>query len=215
MRYVFLAAFILCSCVHLYGSYKNDTKIRSATKPLIVITLLAYYLSSAPQVNELMVAFLVFSLLGDVALMINGFFAIGGVCFGLGHLCLILTYVPRIIPSKVSAVLIIAIACIYAVALVFLFKYLKGHIPKKLFVPMIVYMATNASMNLCAFMQLMSFTCAPSVLIATGAFLFFISDAMVYTVRFHKTQSVFTKHFMVMLTYISAVFLITYGSLIF
>ncbi len=214
MKNLFLAAFCIVSIIHLYASYKNNTKLRSATKPFIIITLALYYISASYTLNYFLIAFLFFSLLGDVALMINGLFALGGVCFGLGHLCLIVSYSAYFDSSKLSWPVICVAAALYAVILIILFRCLKGHIPKKLFIPMVAYMLTNASMNICGIILVMSHNTLGAVCILIGAILFFISDCILYTVRFHKTQSIFTKHFLVMLTYISAAFLITYGSMV-
>ena len=96
------------------------------------------------------------------------------------------------------------------VVVCFVFKGLKEHLPKALFYPMFVYLLINGSMNSFALFQLISMPCKASVITFIGAVLFFISDSTLFYTRFKK-DTIFKNHFVVMLTYIIAEFLIVQG----
>ena len=71
-RYLFLALFAIFSLIHLYYCFLNDRKGRVRTKPLLIITLLIFYLKSAPEISYLLAAALVASWIGDILLIGNG-----------------------------------------------------------------------------------------------------------------------------------------------
>ena len=211
MKYVFLALFILFSLVHLYGSYLNNQKIRNITKGGILLFLLGYYVCAAPSVSWIVILALVFSLLGDVALMINGGFAVGGISFMISHVFFILAYLPNVSLAAAPWYALVPLVLVYGAAVFFVFRELKDHIPHKLYYPMLLYLVVNGAMNVFAFMQLLSVPCLASALVFIGAALFFFSDSTLFIVRFHKTKMVWRRHFLVMLSYILAEFLIVQG----
>ncbi len=211
MRYLFLALFLLVSLVHLYGSFLNDKKIRKYTKSWILLCLLGYYATSVSQVNWFVVAALVFSFLGDVALIFDGWFAVGGVSFLLSHVCFIQAYVPNIAFSAIPWFVYPLLALAYGAAIFLVFRAIGKYLPKSLFYPMLAYLIANAAMNGFALMQLLSNPGLPTALIYIGAVFFFVSDCILFNVRFHKERHVWRNHFPVMLAYIIGEFLIVEG----
>ncbi len=211
MRYVFFGLFLLVSLVHLYGSFRDDKPLRNLTKGCILISLMGYYGTGAAEVNYLVVAALLFSLIGDIALIFPGGFAYGGVSFMLSHVFFILAYLPAIRFAAVPFYLYILLPLVYGGAVFLLQRELKPHIPPKLFLPMTMYLGFNAAMNVFACMRLCSAPCLATALTYIGAVLFFLSDCILFTVRFHKTKPVWRNHFLVMLAYILGEFLIVYG----
>lgn len=214
MQYVFLALFIVVSLAHLYGSFRDDRHLRNLTKGCILLCLMGYYSSSVTAVNYYVVAALVFSLLGDIALIFSGGFAYGGVSFMLSHLCFIFAYLPDVELAAVPWYVFLLLPVVYGGAVFFVQRELKAHIPKKLFAPMTLYLVFNAVMNVFACFRLCSAPGLATALTYIGAVLFFISDCILFVVRFHKTKSVWRNHFLVMLTYILGEFLIVYGLLL-
>ena len=67
-------------------------------------------------------------------------------------------------------------------------------------------------MNLLALMQLMTTRHPGAVVAYAGAVLFFLSDCILFLVRYHRNPDFVPKHhFPVMLCYLSGEFLITLG----
>lgn len=211
MRILFLALFIAVSLVHLYGSFKDNRTIRNISKGLILLSLAGYYAFSVSPVWWLVIAALLLSWLGDVLLMFKNGFAAGGVSFMASHVCFILIYLPQIRFSSVPWYAYAAIVLVYGAAVFLVFRALKTHLPRKLYYPMMLYLIVNGLMNGFALMQLISLPGLAAALVFIGALLFFVSDSTLFFVRFHKTKLVWRRHFLVMLTYILAEFLIVQG----
>ena len=119
-------------------------------------------------------------------------------------------YLPHIDFAVVPLWVIILTAAVYFTTVCFVFKGLKPHLPKPLFYPMFGYLLINGSMNSFALFQLISMPCKASIITFIGAVLFFISDSTLFYVRFKK-DTIFKNHFIVMLTYTIAEFLIVQG----
>ena len=215
MRFVLLALFILFSAVHLYGSFLDNKTIRNYTKGGILLCLTGYYICSASPFSWLVVAALLFSWLGDVLLMfkMKGFIA-GGVSFMVSHVIFILAYLPHIRFSAIGWLLPALVAAVYALAVTLVFRALKPYLSKAMFYPMMLYLFINGAMNWFAFLLLLSSPTMATALVFIGAVMFFISDSTLFFVRFHKEKLVWKKHFIVMLTYILAEYLIVQGLLL-
>lgn len=214
MKYVFLAILAISSVVHLYHSYKDDTKKRPYTKWILLLAILGYYLCSVERPSGLLVAALVTSWLGDVLLIPHGTacFVCGGLSFLASHILFITVYVPNVDFGSVSWWAVAIVAAVYLIIAVLVFRTLLPTTSKSMIVPMFLYLVANATMNTFAFMQLISNPCKASAIAYAGAVLFFISDCTLFCVRFHKNRNlIFKRHFTVMLTYILGELLITQG----
>lgn len=212
MKFLFLAIFIISSTIHLYASYKSDKPLRNKTKPFILLALLGWYICCASNPRCIVIVAIITSWLGDVLLIPKGvkWFTAGGISFGISHLCFVFAYMQHIDFSLVSVWAIVLIALVYFTAVCLVFKGLKPHLPKPLFYPMLVYLMINGTMNSFALFQLISLPCAATVITFIGAVLFFVSDSTLFYVRFKK-DSIFKNHFIVMLTYTIAEFMIIQG----
>jgi len=212
MKYAFLAAFVIASAIHLYGSYVNNRKLRAWSKGFILPALLGWYCLSASPVQWVVAAALLTSWLGDMLLIPHGvkWFTAGGISFMLSHAFFVLAYYPNVDFQRIPVWTVVIAAAVYFIAVCFIFRGLKAHLPKALFLPMFFYLLINGTMNCFAFYQLVSVPCAASAVTFTGAMLFFASDSILFFARFKK-DSVWKNHFLVMLTYIFAEFLIVWG----
>jgi len=217
MKITFLLIFIISSIIHLFGSYKDNKTIRNYSKALILIGLIGFYVYSVEDINLLLVAALFFSWLGDVLLIPKGvkWFTAGGISFMISHLLFITVYYPHIAFSEVNWIVVVIAFLIYFFFVNKEFKALKPHLPKGLFVPMYIYLLINMTNNLFAWMMFLSNMNLASILVLVGAISFFISDSLLFLVRFHVQDLVPKRHFFVMLTYIIAEFLIVYGLMLF
>ena len=214
MKYVFLAAFIAVSVLHLYASYIADKKLRAKTKPFILLLLLGWYCCSAEAPSVFIILALLFSWLGDVLLIPDGraWFTAGGISFMVSHAFFVGAYSKNVVFSAVPGWVIVLAALVYFTIAFFVFKGLKPHLPKALFYPMFFYLLINGTMNCFALFQLISKPGLASAVTFFGATQFFLSDSTLFYVRFKKDGKLKT-HFVVMLTYIIAEFLIVLGLL--
>ncbi len=221
MHYIFLVLYLITSVLHLIASYKDDKEWRKRTKPFLLFFLILFYVTAPQEKNIYLILALVFSWLGDLLLMGKGntMFTLGGISFGLSHLFFILTFTGFIIFEHVNFIFVILLFTIYAVLSFIVIKLVKDTTPRKMVVPMYVYLIFNTIMNLFAFMQTgfgnrqeltFSFTLASYI----GAALFFISDCVLFIVRYYKDpEAIWKKHFTVMITYLLAELLIVLGVL--
>lgn len=214
MRYVFLAVFILSTLIHLYASVKKDQRLRNMTKPLILFALIGFYaIAARPRMWTVMIA-LLFSWIGDILLMLHGakWFVAGGISFMVSHVFFIIRYTKDIDFAKVPVLVIVASAAVFTCAVIAVFSKLTKHLPKGLAVPMFLYLLLNGAMNCFAIFRCICVPNLQTIVTVIGALLFFISDASLFIVRFHK-RSMMKTHFVVMLTYSLAELLIVLGLL--
>ncbi len=214
MNYAFLAVFLVSTGIHLYASFKKDTKLRNITKPFILLSLLGFYVLTARNVYWEIILALFFSWLGDVLLIPKGtkWFTAGGIAFMISHAFFIAGYCREIVFTSIPLALIILLAVFFAVTVAFIFSKLKPHLPKALFYPMFLYLLINGAMNCFAIFRLVSNPTLPTIVTAVGAALFFVSDTTLFFVRFNKESSL-KSHFIVMLTYSVGELLIVLGLL--
>lgn len=212
MNYVFLGAFAAFSAVHLYASWRCDKVLRAVTKVFLLPTLLGWYLTTAQAPLDIVVAAVVTSWLGDVLLIFGTVgFVIGGFSFLASHICFAAAYCMHVDFSRVPVWLIVLAAVVYVVAAALVFRGLVGNVkPKILYVSMISYLIVNGAMNCFALFQLVTLPCFATAIMYAGALSFFVSDSILFYVRFRKGRP-FKTHFGVMLTYLLAEFLIVSG----
>ena len=212
MKYFFLVTFIVSTVFHLYASFISRKELRDFSKPCILLSLIGFYLFSAPEIKIAVVLALLFSWIGDIFLMFDGnkWFTIGGISFLISHVFFIISYSEYINFNQLNVFVVILLLCLFISAATIIFKYLKPHLPKPLFYPMYLYLVINGLMNCFAWFRSMCTTGMASVITAIGGLLFFISDSSLFFVRFHKNSPLKT-HFLVMLTYSLGEFLIVLG----
>ena len=212
MKYLFLAVFVISTVIHLYASFRKDTRVRNISKPFLLLALLGFYLSMTDAPSVAIILALIFSWIGDVLLIPKGvkWFTAGGIAFMISHGCFIAGYCRDVVFSEIPVVLIISLSLFFVAAVLFIFSKLRPHLPKALFYPMLLYLLINGAMNCFAIFRCVSIPCAATVTTAIGAALFFISDTSLFFVRFKKDSRLKT-HFIVMLTYSIGEFLIVLG----
>lgn len=214
MKYIFLVLLAVSFAVHLYHSYKDETKKRPYTKWILLLAIIGYYLCSVEKPSAVLVAALATSWLGDVLLIPQGmaWFTAGGISFLISHILFIAVYVPNVDFQSVTWWAVVLASLIYLTVAVLVFKALIPTTSKSMIAPLFLYISANAAMNVFAFMQLLSNPCLASAIAYIGAVLFFISDCSLFFVKFHKNKDIiFKRHFTVMLTYVLGEFLITQG----
>lgn len=212
MNYIYLGIFLTFACIHLYASYKKDRPLRNITKPAILLGLLGFYLETVNSPSWFIILALLFSWLGDVLLIPHGikWFTAGGISFMASHIFFILGYSSLTNFNLVPIPAIIILGLVFVCAVTFIFIKLKPFLPKALFVPMGGYLLVNGAMNCFAIFRMISAFSLSSLITCIGALLFFVSDAILFFVRFNKNSKI-KSHFLVMLTYSLAELLIVLG----
>ncbi len=212
MKYISLIIFFVATSVHLYASLRKDKPLRNKSKPFILLALIGFYISAASSIRPAIVLALFFSWLGDILLIPDGikWFTAGGISFMISHFFFVLGYLEDIDFSRISPLIIIALALLFNVIIFFIFKKLKPHLPKQLFYAMYLYLLINGAMNCFAIFRCLSNPDLSGIVTLIGAALFFVSDCSLFFVRFDKNSPLKT-HFLVMLTYSIGEFLIVLG----
>ena len=216
MRYVFLTLYILCAGIHLYHSWKDDAKKRRLTKPFLLLLLAGFYAVSARDISWFLLFALLTSWLGDVLLMPRGhkWFLIGGVSFLASHFLFIAVYITDLQPESVPWALLAVLAPIYIGVSLAIIRAVRPTTPKLMVLPMYLYLLANSTMNLFALSRLFAMRTPGSIVAYAGALLFFLSDCILFLVRYYrKPEVIFKKHFSVMLAYLTGELLITLGML--
>ena len=212
MKYLFSAIFIISTAIHLFASAKQNKKLRNITKPFILLSLLGYYCCACEMPAVSVILALIFSWIGDVLLIPSGtkWFTAGGISFMISHAFFALSYYKYIEFAKVPIVCIVLLGAFFAVIVSIIFSKLKPHLPKALFYPMFLYLLINGTMNCFAIFRYITDPCIPSLITCIGAIMFFISDSILFFVRFDKDSKIKT-HFWVMFTYSFGELLIVLG----
>lgn len=217
MKKYTLYFFVLVSIAELISVIYHITELTLIAKPLIMIALAGYYISSTPNRSSLFLVALAFCWLGDVLLMFDYkhelFFMAGLGSFLTGHVLYIRCYqqlrfndatTPLLGPQKVRFSLPIVLAGTGLV--VVLYPTLGGlRMPVMLYALVITVMALQALFRF-GYTSTKSFA-----LIFCGAICFMISDSLLAINKF--LQPVPMASLCIMATYILAQYLIVEGVL--
>lgn len=210
-RYLFFAVTIAHICVVAFGL----SGAHYVTKPLILLSLIGYYLSTVIDRSNLLLLALVFSLGGDVALMFQSvnenFFLIGLASFLIAHILYILVYrqfrnedatdeLVGIQKIRLSMPIILAGTGLVVV----LYPHLGAFK-----VPVLIYAGTIITMVMNALFRAGRTNKLSFVLVLVGAILFMISDSILAINRF--MMPVTYSEFLIMSTYAGAQYLIVQG----
>ncbi|MCR5794876.1 MAG: lysoplasmalogenase [Solobacterium sp.] len=211
-RNLIIILFAAISSFHLYFSWKNDEKRRAMTKPFLLLCLILYYLYSEQEWSVWVILGLVFCWAGDILLIWRGkrWFMMGGASFFLGHIAFDIAVIHTVRSLDIRWMFILSAAAVYIMVLIRVIGEILDTLPKMMIIPMGLYLLSNCVMNLFALIRLLGDPGLSSVLLYAGALFFFVSDCILFLVRFHRNRDlVRRKHFSVMAAYLAACALIT------
>jgi uncharacterized membrane protein YhhN len=215
---IFLMIFILFSATHLAAEAVRSRAGRYITKPFLLPALALYYVTSAGELNALLIAALVCGWLGDILLMIpdpqktGRYFKPGLIAFLLGHIlyiALFAAYLPRMgsVPARGWAAL-----AIYVAAGIVGYRLIVPHAGKML--PAIVaYIVIIVLMGASTVLPLGSVATGGAVTAMAGAFIFMVSDTLNAYNRFVRELPL--ERLCTMGTYLIGQFLLVQGYLLF
>ncbi|MFZ5970800.1 MAG: lysoplasmalogenase [Bacteroidota bacterium] len=216
MKTFFRYAFFAVAFLVLLAELISSTLLYQVSKPLIMVTLLAYYLSAQPALQRSLVLIiaLLFSWAGDVLLMFSGdlFFMLGLSGFLLSHVFYVVAYRQH---KKTDGVGFLGVQkarysfpfILVGTGLLTILYPVLG--PMK--VPVTAYAAVLVAMALAALFRF-GFTSTRSFgWVLTGAILFLVSDSTLAINKF--LQPVPYSGLLIMSTYMAAQYMIVEGLL--
>lgn len=211
----FSIVYFLIVTVHLICGLDSELAyLTYVTKPAIVGSLLMFFFIHSKDLGKsirlLMLLALLFSLLGDIALLFDhissSYFIMGLVSFLLAHVMYILIFLKhRNTSSKPYGFL--ALILLYAVSVFF---YLKDGLGDML-IPVAVYMIVILGMATSAFLRRKSVNTKSFTWVLIGAILFLVSDSILAIDKFHHALPLSSVS--IMLTYALAQYCIVIGIL--
>jgi uncharacterized membrane protein YhhN len=208
--------FFLALAVHLLSIQLQDDLLRMATKPLLVLLLLTYFISHTAVVaspyKKWVVAALVFSWLGDVLLLFEAnasvYFLLGLSSFLIAHIfyCLFFHSIRVKEGIRSNALLLLPVILYYASLLQLLSPHLgEMKLPVRIYGLVISFMLLLALHLYKVRMQ------AAGRLMLLGAVLFVVSDSVLAINKFYISFD--GAGIIIMFTYGMAQWLITEGSI--
>lgn len=215
MNYLYIALFGLAALVHLYASFTKNKILRAISKPILMPALLAFYLSNVSDPSLYIVLALIFSWFGDLFLIPKGikYFTCGGISFMISHIFFILAYsTGKNVFANVWYIYVI-FALFFVSIVLMAFVRLRKSLQKPIQIPIAAYLLLNGAMNCFAIFRFLGDVSISNGVIVFGALLFFISDVILFFVRFDKNCKIKT-HFWVMIAYLAGEFLIVLGFLL-
>ena len=203
-----LVAELIC------GSVEKFAQWHYLTKPSLLISLILYFFVQSKEMilktRILILAALIFSLLGDIFLMFvdqsPNYFMLGLMSFFLAHVfyCWVFFSVRN---SKINPIALIFLLIFYAFGLFYLLKNNLGD----LLIPVIFYILVILLMVISAFLRQKNVSRKSFIFVFIGAILFVISDSILALNKFYMPLPF--SSFSIMLTYGLAQFFIVLGLL--
>ena len=198
--WLFLPVFFFILCLNVYSVAYRSVNLNYVTKPLLLVSLIIYYLvSPGTPVISVMLALLA-GLAGDIFLMLpdsNKYFIPGLLSFLIGHLFFIFSFVRISAEAGETGIWFYMLSAIFLAFGIFINVKL---IPRagKLGIFIILYVLTITSMGISSLLSLKLATNASFLLPIIGALLFILSDTLL---SFAKFRVIKDKSGMVMFTY--------------
>lgn len=214
-RFFFLYLFVAVSAVELVSIAADWSVIHMSVKPLIMLSLIGYYLASVKVRSNVFVRALFFSWAGDVLLIFvsrsETFFMAGLVAFLISHVLYILAYRQHKTSDTGHGLLgtqkvrySLPIILIGTGLLVVLYPTLGA-----LRLPVMLYATVLIIMVMSALFRYGFTTSSGFWMVFCGALLFLISDSLLALNKFWSPLP--AAGLLIMSTYASAQFLITEG----
>lgn len=205
---VLLMAELICGTIETLAFWHH------ITKPLLLISLLFYFLSQSKHLgtttHSLTVLALMFSLAGDILLLFDTqsdlYFILGLISFLMAHLMYSVVFYKRRNP-KINPIVLIGILALYTFGF---FSILKKGL-NNLLIPVIIYMVVILIMVITSYLRRYNVPKYSFILVFNGALLFVISDSILALHKFYMAIP-FASIF-VMLTYGLAQYFIVLGLL--
>jgi len=210
MKTNWLIIFAVTAAAVLAAIIFEAPLIYFVAKPLLMITLLLYFIAAAKGYRSwriFVIIALVFSWAGDVFLMWDDLFIAGLAAFLFAHVFYIIAYQKTgAAQGKISFWALAGFTLAGATLIRVLYPGLGS-----LLIPVVVYALVLLSMAVWAHKRKGATSKVSFLLVAVGAIFFVISDSLIAINRF--AFDVPSERLLVMMTYIAAQFMIVHGLL--
>lgn len=215
-----LYSFFVVSIANLITQIIEIEWLDMVTKPLLMITLLIYYLTSREgklnKLSNLILGAVVFSWFGDILLMLQGrfdyLFIFGLGAFLIAHVFYVFAYIAAKHESgQESAASFIRMRMVFLLFVGMALMYMLYPNLGELLIPVTLYTIVIISMGISALLRRGKTTDKSFIMVYSGALLFIMSDAMIGINKF--MSPLVQANLLIMATYISAQFLIIKGIL--
>lgn len=206
----FLGAFWASSVAEIASILFTLDEIHRVAKPLLMISLMLYFLAAShgfPNWRRWVAMALAFSWLGDVFLMNDNLFVVGLGSFLIAHLFYIVAYSQT--GAKTGTLKVVDGLKFVAVGIALMWVLYPGL--GDMLIPVLLYAFVLLMMAVLAHKRRGSTSDLSFTLVAVGAMLFVISDALIAVDKF--AFEVPYSSLMVMITYITAQYMIVSGLL--
>ena len=184
---------------HLVACARGMEKLRVVTKPLLMVMLLAVYLTASQELIIFVVLALALAVIGDTLLLRTQelwvFF--GGLAFLLGHVMYVCAFGRDIRFGALPPAIWLA-ALVYLAAGVLLYRAVRAKLGA-LKGPTIAYITVLCAMNLAALLRFASMGTMPALATLVGALIFLVSDFLLLLHEYRRPLP--HADFIIMLTY--------------
>ena len=186
-KFVIVFAIIVLAEIFLMN-IESVSSLHYFTKPLIVGSLIAYFIPNSKHLNKstknLTLVALIFSVIGDMFLMYTdeypNYFTSGLVAFLLAHIMYILVFLKKRNP-KIKPYGFIALIILYGSILFYVLKNGLGN----MLIPVLVYMLVILIMATTAFWRKGNVNKQSFYLVFIGALFFIFSDSLIALDKFY------------------------------
>jgi uncharacterized membrane protein YhhN len=214
MKKIALASFVVFSILQLASGFLGNSLLHFFSKPMILISLGAYYIVSAQgERSATVVGAIFFSLAGDIFLLWPSYFIPGLVAFLVAHFLYIFSYRQHREeggPEGIQGIQKLRLAFPVVLAGTGLLIILYPNLGE-LRIPVIVYTLVITVMVLNGLFRLGRTNPESFWMVLGGAMFFMVSDSLLAVNKFLLPVS--NSNFWIMSTYIIAQFLIVEGLL--
>lgn len=214
---IFIFVFIAVSVGDLIASIISNHQLELICKPLILLSLIGYYMAAAETRSFVFIRALFFSWVGDVLLLFTAraelFFITGLIAFLISHFLFIQVYRQHR-NSNIKNELLGTQKVRYALPIILVSTGLIVILYNSLGplrIPVMMYAVVLCVMVLTALFRYGRTSQQSFWMVFTGAFLFLTSDSLLAINKFLNTIA--GAGFMIMLTYIAAQYFIVEGIL--
>ncbi|MGA9269890.1 MAG: lysoplasmalogenase, partial [Lutimonas sp.] len=201
--------FFIVTALDLIGVGMDIHWLELICKPMIMVSLMAFYWVVSPRRRKLYLAALFFSLLGDIFLLDKeGLFLMGIGAFLITQILFIVLVLSRRGPFSKSNLILSTIP--FLIYLVLLMRTLTPKLGD-LFYPVLIYGSVISVFGITALNYHLNQKNANSRILLTGAILFIASDSMIALNKFYSPHMIYPVA--IMLTYALAQYLICHSML--
>lgn len=176
------------------------------TKPLIVASLIGFYIATVPVQNNVFLLGLIFAMLGDISLMFDGelFFTLGLASFLIMQWCYVFVFRTDVKAPQRSAYMFIGILTIFSAVILWILWPHAGNMKPHI----VLYIISIFSMTVMALLRKPQSNISYNF-VFWGAVLFMVSDTLLAYNKF--VVPIPAASFFVMITYIAAQYGIVRG----